>query len=78
MVVEGTAVGGMSVGEAGICVGTSVTGISVFVGTGAGFVGVLTLTDMSHARDTRINSERVSKAFFIVGLPFWPEHTHET
>jgi hypothetical protein len=45
-------------------VGTSVAGITVFVGSGTGLVVGFTVTDMSHARVTKMNRERNNKDRF--------------
>jgi hypothetical protein len=62
--VAGATVAGMDVGEAGIWVGSSNAGTTVFVDRGAGLVGDATVTARSHANITTIKIDRNKKIFF--------------
>jgi hypothetical protein len=68
MAVDGIAVAGMDVGEAGISAGFPDSEIAVFVDMGTGSVGDATVTARSHANITTIKIDRNEKIFFILNF----------
>src|SRR5690349_16742025 len=79
----GGIVAGIAVGDAGTCVGATVTGITVFVGRGDGLVEGDTATDRSHAVAVTMTIERNKRAFltfvlYMAKSPFMLKHTPQT
>ena len=53
-----------------MALGTNSEGMAILVGNEVGLVEIGTVTDMSHARLTRMNRERNKEVLFMAKSPF--------